>query len=960
MRSFFLLLTHLLATGLGRPVSGSGGDTGGTIEQVPSPIFSHPRGFYSGSLALTISSSTSGATIYYTTDGSEPSGSAGDSFLSPYDHSNIIIDSTTVVRARVFKFGHVPSAIVTQTFFVGEICTLPVISIAIDPVDLWDKYRGIYVSGVDRNFDKDWEKSAHLEWYESADSRGFCLDAGVRIHGGWSRRLPQKSLAVYARKKYGSSGIEYQLFADKPIFNFKSFILRNSGNDWVYTLLRDGMMQTLVKDRMDIDLQGYRPAVVFLNGRYWGIHNLREKLNEHYLESNYGIDHEKVDLLEGNHAVLEGDRDHYRAMMEFLKSTDITSLEAYGYLKGQMDVGEYINYQLAQIYFANTDWFDDNIKYWRPKTENGKWRWMLFDTDYGFNLKLALKPSPPGHNTLKMAADSYLFRRLLENSEFKNEFIQRFVSHLNTTFQPDRVLHIIDSLKAEIESEIPRHIDRWKDSPAPFYGYPFSSIDEWERNIEELREFARQRPQYVRQHIMAKFGLSDWVTVDLEAVPDSGGTIQISDVNLDFLPWSGVYFQGLPIKLTAVSEPGRTFSGWSDSAWGSAPSIVVHPTGDFSAEAHFERTGLPDIVINEINYNSRESSGPGDWVEIHNIGDGPIDISNWRFVDGDDSHRFVLPEDTIIDADGYLVLCRDSTAFKRRFPEIENYVGSFEFGLSNGGELIRLYNQIGDLVDSLTYDDDPLWPIEPDGTGSTLSLATPLGDNGTFQNWVAAPNYGTPGTANGVYENEAFWVNLSAADIASDSARIYLTWTTKSESQNRGFVIYRSINGSGFSQIASHKQDERLQGRLVGRGAAHYVWVDEDVGAGNTYVYLLSSISMRGEEEEYSDHLLSTGLTEPEEMIAEDDFFQNYPNPFNLRTNAGFSLAKKSTVFLAIYNVKGERVRIFIEGAVLREGEHFLEWDGRDDAGRSVSSGVYFFQIQADDFSKTQKILLLK
>ncbi len=486
---------------------------------------------------VTIASPTPGATVYYTTDGGEPSGSVDDRFVLPYDHSPISVNSTTVLRARAFKFGYRPSRIVTHTYFIDERVTLPTVSLATDPMYLWDRYEGIYVSGADRNFEKDWEKPAHLELFESSSDRGFAMDIGLSIHGGWSRRLPQKSLAVFSRKAYGPDRISYRLFPDSQTSSYKSFILRNSGNDWAYTMLRDAMMQTLVKDRMDIDFQEYRPVVVFLNGEYWGIHNLRENINRHYLESLYGIDGKKVDLLEGNGTVLEGDAQHYNAMIKFLESSDLTTLESYDQLKSFLDVDEYINYQIAQIYFGNTDWFDDNIKYWRPKEPSGRWRWILFDTDYGFNLPRALKPSPPHHNTLKMATDSFLFAKTLENRRFRNEFIQRFAGHLNTTFKANRVIRIIDSLQVQIASELPRHISRWRDFPAPYYGDPFSSVEEWEGNVEELRSFARQRVDYIRRHISRRFDLESPVTLHLEGNSEAGGRVQINGVTIDSLPW---------------------------------------------------------------------------------------------------------------------------------------------------------------------------------------------------------------------------------------------------------------------------------------------------------------------------------------------------------------------------------------------------------------------------------------
>jgi len=157
------------------------------------------------------------------------------------------------------------------------------------------------------------------------------------------------------------------------------------------------------------------------------------------------------------------------------------------------------------------------------------------------------------------------------------------------------------------------------------------------------------------------------------------------------------------------------------------------------------------IVINEINYNSADSLDTEDWVEFYNPYDFSVDISRWYFKDEDDNHIFVFPESTIINPKGYLVLCQSSSRFVQIFSGVSNFVGDFDFGLSGGGELIRFYDIAGNLIDSLHYDDDPPWPAEPDGNGSTLELLHPSLDNSLAQNWAASINLGTPGKRNSIF-----------------------------------------------------------------------------------------------------------------------------------------------------------------------------------------------------------------
>ena len=216
-----------------------------------------------------------------------------------------------VLRAAAIHSECFPGEVTTHSFLIGEESTLPVVSLTSDPFNLWDENYGIYVMGPNAqwdfpyfgaNFWEDWERPIHVELFESNGELGFSLDAGVKIFGGWSRGWPQKSLAIHARPDYGTSEINYQIFPDKEIDSFTSIVLRNSGNDWFggegsATMLRDGMHTSLM-DNTGLDHQEYRPAVVYINGDYWGIHNLRERIDASYFEQKYGLPTNDYDFIE--------------------------------------------------------------------------------------------------------------------------------------------------------------------------------------------------------------------------------------------------------------------------------------------------------------------------------------------------------------------------------------------------------------------------------------------------------------------------------------------------------------------------------------------------------------------------------------------------------------------------------------------------------------------------------------
>ena len=735
-----------------QPTPGDSNNSASFTGFAPEPEFSLTGGFYFNILNVSLITNSTGAVIRFTTDGSEPSENSA-LYTTPVN-----IDSTTVVRARSFEPGSLPSQIVTHTFFINEPTTLPVVSLSTDPDNFWSEQTGIYVLGPNAspdfpyfgaNFWEDWERPVHIEFFEPNGALGFSVDCGVKIFGGWSRGFPQKSLALYARDEYGASEFNYHIFSNKPLNSFESIILRNSGNDWNVTQFRDALISGLA-DKSGVDFQAYRPAVVYINGEYWGVHNIREKINEHFLASNHEVNPENIDLLENDGSLILGDASQYHQLIDFLSSHNLAVPANYDQVKSYMDIDNFINYQVTEIFCDNTDWPGNNLKFWRSQTPGGVWRWILYDTDFGFGL---FDEYGYSHNTLEFATEengpawpnppwsTFILRKLLENQNFRYDFINRFADFLNTYFVSSRVLSQINELQYTLDAEMERHFNKWGGSAV-----------EWSNNIQRLRTFASLRPAYVRLHVINKFGLSGASQLNLNLVPSQAGKIRVSTIIPDNYPWTGFYFQGIPIKVSASPSPGFRFSHWEGiSPPDSATTTIVLQDNLYLTAVFEPDSNSSSIVINEINYNSAPDFDVEDWVEFYNNTGSDIDISGWVFKDSDDIHNFTFPAQTILAADEYLVLCRDTSAFSSFFPNVSNYMGNFDFALSNGGELIRLFDDQGFIIDSLTYDDVSPWPVEPDGSGPTLSLKNPGLDNSISVSWSASGNHGTPGTINDVF-----------------------------------------------------------------------------------------------------------------------------------------------------------------------------------------------------------------
>ena len=239
-----------------------------------------------------------------------------------------------------------------------------------------------------------------------------------------------------------------------------------------------------------------------------------------------------------------------------------------------MDIDNYIDYYISEIYIGNSDWPQKNIKFWRYKTnafqpdapygQDGRWRWLLFDTDFGFGLGKSFHYDTLTHalhQTGTSEWSSFLFRSLIANSEFRRQFINRFADHLNTSFTPQRVISIIDEMQAAITPEMPEHIHRWN--------IMRDSMDIWEKNVDVMRIFARERPVFVRQHILDFFDLSGTAIITL-LTDSSKGHIRINSIDItpdtpgvmDANEWSGTYFEGIPVSLSAIPKPGYQFAGW--------------------------------------------------------------------------------------------------------------------------------------------------------------------------------------------------------------------------------------------------------------------------------------------------------------------------------------------------------------------------------------------------------------
>lgn len=477
--------------GLLTPTPGSVNTGKAALSTVPQSSTA-PGTYDTGSVDVVLSGT---GTIHYTTDCTTPTEN------SPIYTGPIHLTQTTVIRAVSCEPGKLPSPSLDLTYVVNEGHSLPVVSLVTEPDNLWSEESGIYVEGPNAslefphkgaNYWQEWERQATVSLFEK-DGTGFSSSCGISIFGAYSRALSMKAFSIAFRDAYGAGSLQYPLFGQEGLSSYESFILRCSGQDFFKARMRDVLMTSLVADHTTVAVQKYRPAVLYLNGEFWGVYYIREKATENYVAGNHNVKVEDVLFARAN-----GDsQPEYRALIDYVKNHDLSQQKHYDYVCSQIDVDNYIDYIVAEIYIANPD--NGNIRFF--KTPQGKWTWILYDTDYGFasashdTVWEHLNPKGTGSND---AFSTKLINGLLQNPEFKEKFIRRIAWQINNLWTEENVNSRIDELEALIAQDMKRDCERRESS----YGV-------WQSHVNSLRQFAASRNKQLPKFVQRYFDLSD-------------------------------------------------------------------------------------------------------------------------------------------------------------------------------------------------------------------------------------------------------------------------------------------------------------------------------------------------------------------------------------------------------------------------------------------------------------------
>jgi hypothetical protein len=687
--------------------------------------------------------------VYYTTDGTP----------AAYNSNRLTSRTITVRGNTVFRFLVIDKNgekhQFSQTYLINRPHSIPVLTIATDPAHFFDSLTGIYEKGccadtvnpyMGANFWKQWEKPVHIEYYNEKGEQVLNQACGVRIFGGYSKAMPQKSLALFARDKYGDNRFRYPFFQNNELKKHKNIVLRNAGGDMLGAHIRDVYATQLAKE-IGLLVQDYQPAAVYINGEYWGKYNLREKINEHFINAHFGYPKDSLIIMRHNGDHQHGPPGDYRKFIKRLENLDLTKKEAIAYVDKKMDILNYITYNIAQVYTGNGD-AGGNIRYYKSMRDTAKWRWIFYDLDIGMNIngsheykhnsfidfttrKDELWPNPPW--------STLIIRKLLENDSIKQLYINRFLDLLNTTFHPERGLALINKLTEEVKDEIPHHLKRWHITQGRY-----------DKSVNDIKLFAEKRPGVLLDHLRTRFELGEVyrLIINWDIEDNEKGFVRLNTIGIAS-NFEGNYFNDVPITLEASPRYDYEFIGWEGidvtekRITISNPSdkkVIIRPI--FKKRAYSNLQGK--LIISEIDATQKNSAG--DYIELYNLFDAPIAISGFQLRDKNDENVFVFPNQVELKPNEHAVIVQNREAFCATYNcDSILVIGSFEFGIAKKSDKVRLYDQHGMLIDLVDLKE---LTVENEGANWTKKDYRIV--NFYVENWVQEPP--SPGSKSAYYE----------------------------------------------------------------------------------------------------------------------------------------------------------------------------------------------------------------
>lgn len=728
------------------------------VAYAASPIFSKTPGFYAASFRVFLTNPEPNSRIYYTTDGTDPL--AGG---TQYNSSGILIDSTKIIKAVTYSFNTsiLPSFFTFGTFFININHTLPVISIA----------------GTDLNTLANGNQSFRPDGsFEFFDKNKVLIETAYgnfNSHGQDSWANDQRSLDYKTRDEMGyNDAIHVKLFALSERNDFQGIILRAAGDDNYPAAhhssnagsahIRDAYVQNMaIQGKLDVDARTGEKAIVYLNGKYWGVYDMRERADEQdYTKFYYNQDKYHLQYIEtwgntwaqygGNQALTD-----WSAIRSFVMNNNMADSANYALVVANIDLKSLVDYAIVNSVSVCTDWLNYNTGWWRgtdPKGGHKKWGYTLWDNDavFGFYINYTGVPSnaytalpcniessslsdPEGHIDLLM--------KLRQNPAFNQFYISRYIDLFNTTFSSTNMLYNLDSIINLLDPEMTKHANRW-----------FGTYSEWNTNATTLRNYVSNRCSVLSSGLNTCYNLSGPYATTFKTVPAGSGQIQVNSLAFANLPYTGNYHGKIDVLLKAIPTKDFVFDYWTagiDTFKTSAAlaDAKIRIAGVDTIVAHFTpRTSLPKINFTEINYAPEATWNTGSWAELTNYGSTSIDISGWKIVQGT-WREYIFPQGSTMAAGDHWILASDSIRFNAIYAGNSFTKKYLPFDLSTNNEAFTLLDAAGTEFLYVRYDNKQPWPIAADGAGRNMELINDTLNAGIASNWRNGCVGGSPGAS---------------------------------------------------------------------------------------------------------------------------------------------------------------------------------------------------------------------
>ncbi len=795
-----------------KPTPGAANEGGVSDVLLPDPVFSMPGQLMNASSSLTVTMPAGNypedTKIYLTTDGKEPTLDSESGTEFSFD-----IGSTTVIRAKLMSESALsPRSVSNSYIFHPRATEIPVVSILSDGDYFFSSSMGILSSSTTNgkaNYLYEWRRPINVEYLGAGSTTPtFNQVSEIAVSGNATRNLEQKSMKLFAKKRFGEKRFKGDFWEDKPeVDKVKSFILRNGGNQSRIARINDALVQRIFGTQLtNVDYQAYSPVIVYINGEYRGVFGFRERANEDYVESNYGYDEDSINFATHlsfvNYSASAAERK--QSTFQEVYSLYNASGTTYQQMADLIDVDNFMKYMIAEIFAVNCDWPYNNVSVWRPKDKSKKWSWILRDLDFSFSLagmyhydtfKSLLGSTSNGtisskdweyEEMTKASTGSKIYRKMISYKTFRSAFIDAFAIYLGDILKPSVTCPYLEKMKTEIDDEIESTFSVYRNTTNDYL------YDNYTRGMEYLNTCLMVRPTY-EYNYMARFfnAYGDSLgTVIPTTVQYHATNVTMNDIALTKGNFDGAFFSKRNLKLNSGAEG----VGWQMQTFAfDSTEMVMKAVIDSTFNEREITVLLGDFAADSVAFATRIFDASEFEKKIEELG-----IVADELTDLSGSNNVTLDEPRYAYAN---VVCDNIPTSKT--DDIHAYIHFYD----NNGNYLKKKVLLNLQGDSKIKNNFSLTFCEDDWVGDETT-------NVTFGDWVAQDEFHLKG-----------FYNDGLRGTSEIAYQVYSTITQRDNCYPKAFPVSLYFNGNFYGvmawQLKKHRDNMGLEKKV-----AENVWLD--------------------------------------------------------------------------------------------------------------------------------------